>query len=223
MSIIWSLVAVAQVDPVSVNVMVTPPYTSSISDYMTIPNKIVITLTHTSPNYPDIELYLKVDINGENGVSAISEEDYKPSFPITLSQGSSYLVNIDNISEAFNLKHIIIEGTTLNDLVNGAGLPEGSYQICVRAYDFNTGLPLSGDNPMGCSASFQVSNLESPFFIAPISGLTPEYKGFQLVNVNWSIPPGAPVGTTYHFEMVEIPENVQMDPNEAFLTSKFPV
>ena len=218
-----SMACFAQPSPISVNVMVAPPYTSSISDYMNTPNKIMITLTHMAIDKPEIDLYLKVSIIGDNGVSAISEPDFKPPYPITLQPGTSHTVNIDNISEAFNLKHIVIQGTTINELVSGAGLPEGLYQICVRAFDFKTGEPLSGEEPLGCSSMFPVTNLEPPFFINPICGAPQKSGFFQSVNVSWSIPAGTPVGTTYHFEMVEIPENVQIDPNEAFLTSKYPV
>lgn len=222
-AVLLAVAGFAQPSPVMVNVMVAPPYTSSISDYMNIPNKIVITLTHAALGYPEIDLYLKVSIIGDNGVSAISEPDFKPAYPINLQPGTSHTVNIDNISEAFNLKHIVIQGTTINELVSGAGLPEGLYQICVRAFNFKTGEPLSGEEPMGCSSMFPVTNLEPPFFINPICGAPQKSGFFQSVNVSWSIPAGTPVGTTYHFEMVEIPENVQIDPNEAFLTSKYPV
>ncbi|HPB04743.1 MAG TPA: hypothetical protein PKX60_00780, partial [Prolixibacteraceae bacterium] len=40
--ILWSIFTLAQMNPVSVSIMVAPPYTSSISDYMTIPNKITV-------------------------------------------------------------------------------------------------------------------------------------------------------------------------------------
>src|SRR5574344_1439411 len=163
-----SMAGFAQPSPISVNVMVAPPYTSSISDYMNTPNKIMITLTHMAIDKPEIDLYLKVSIIGDNGVSAISEPDFKPPYPINLQPGTSHTVNIDNISEAFNLKHIVIQGTTINELVSGAGLPEGLYQICVRAYDYKTGEPLSGDEPMGCSSMFPVTNLEPPIFNSPV-------------------------------------------------------
>lgn len=222
-AVLLAVAGFAQPSPVMVNVMVAPPYTSSISDYINIPNKIVITLTHAALGYPEIDLYLKVSIIGDNGVSAISEPDFKPAYPINLQPGTSHTVNIDNISEAFNLKHIVIQGTTINELVSGAGLPEGLYQICVRAYDYKTGEPLSGDEPMGCSSMFPVTNLEPPTFNTPICGEPEVSKGAQVVDVSWIRPAGAPVGTTYRFEMVEIPENVDIDPNEAFLTAKYPV
>jgi len=215
--------AFAQVSPVAVNVMVMPPYTSSISDYMTIPNKIMITLTHSALDYPDIDLYLKVSINGDNGVRAFSEENFKQSMPITLQRNTSIVMNVEDISEAFNLQHIIIEGTTLNELVNGAGLPEGNYQICVRAFDFNTGEPLSGEDPIGCSNLFSITNLEPPMFTSPICGEPQISLGNQLVSVSWTKPALSPALTTYHFEIVEIPENATIDPNEAFLMSQYPV
>jgi TANFOR domain-containing protein len=213
----------AQRSPVSVNIMVTPPYTSSISDYMTIPNKIVVTLMHTAPDYPDLELYLHVSIMGDNGISAISDKSYRPPMPITLARGSSYKVSMDNINEAFNLRYINIEGTTLANLVHGAGLPEGNYQFCIQAFDFNTREPLSPDAPIGCSNLFNITNLEPPMIITPICGEPQLSAGSQAVLASWLQPPGAPLGTSYLFEMVEIAPNVNINPNEAFQIAKFPV
>ncbi|MBP7506706.1 MAG: hypothetical protein KA807_02695 [Prolixibacteraceae bacterium] len=217
------LFSMSQPYPVTVNVTVTPPYTSSISDYMNIPNKIIITLSNTTIGADDIDLYLKVAIRGDNGVSAVSEPDYKPVNPIMLKSGSTYIVNVDNISDAFNLKHIVIEGITLSELITGAGLPEGAYQICVTAYDFNTGQPLSLEEPMGCSTFFMVTNFEPPVFNNIYCGDIYTSLGPQSVVVSWLQPSIAIQNPSYHFELVEIPENVEIDPNEAFLTAKYPV
>ncbi len=217
------LLSMSQSYPVTVNVTVTPPYTSSISDYMNIPNKIMITLTHTAIDYPEIDLYLKISIRGDNGVSAVSEPDYKPVNPITLQPGSTRIVNTDNISEAFNLRHIVIEGITLAELVTGAGLPEGYYQLCVTAYDFNTEQALSLEEPMGCSTFFMVTNLDPPIFNNTYCGETYTGLGPQAVMVSWLQPSAVTPNAKYLFEIVEIPENVDLDPNEAFLTAKYPV
>ncbi len=217
------LFSMSQPYPVTVNVTVTPPYTSSISDYMNIPNKIMITLTHTAIDYPEIDLYLKISIRGDNGVSAVSDPNYKPVNPFNLQPGSTRIVNTDNISDAFNLKHIVIEGITIADLVTGAGLPEGAYQICVTAYDFNTGQALSLEEPMGCSTFFMVTNLDPPVFNNFYCGDTYTSLGPQAVGVSWLQPSAVIPNATYHFEIVEIPENVEIDPNEAFLTAKYPV
>ena len=214
---------VAQANLVSVNIAVMPPYTSSLYDYINTPNKIVITLTHTDLSYPEIQLYLRASIISEKGIRVTTEQGYKPSEPIVLSPGKMYRLTNENISEAFSLKHTIIEGTDLSELLSGAGLPEDYYQICVQAFDYNTDQPLSGDQPIGCSNLFNVTNLEPPHIGFPLCGDEIVQTALQLVTINWTTPSGALPGTKYNFEMVEIPENSTIDPMEAFESTTYPL
>jgi TANFOR domain-containing protein len=213
----------AQIPVVSVNVTVMPPYTSSLYDYINTPNKIMVTLMHTQLDYPDLEIYLKASITSENGIKITTEEGYKPAEPIFLGRGKSYILNNQNIGEAFNLDHTIIEGTTLSELLNGAGLPEDYYQICIQVFDFNTDQLLSGNEPIGCSNQFNISNLEPPIITNPFTCGEPVIpSATQMVQISWTIPSGSMPGTVYNFEMVEIPDYSTINPNEAFETSAFP-
>ena len=211
-----------QINPINVSIAVMPPYTSSLYDYINVPNKIVITLTHMMPDYPEVELYLKAAIISENGIRVSTEEGYKQSEPIVLSPGRMYKLNTENISDAFNIRHIVIEGTNLNELLNGSGLPEDYYQICVQAFDYYTDQPLSNGQPIGCSNLFNVTNLEPPIIMAPLCGEPILPSAMQTVQISWITPAGAMPGTNYHFEMVEIPEYSFLTPNEAFEASAYP-
>ncbi len=221
-TIATAIVTMAQINPVMINVTVMPPFTSSVSDYLNNPNKISIRLTHVGIDLPDFELYLKMSIVGDNGISAMTEDGYKPLSPIALQKGTVHLLNMNNIGEAFSIQHIVIQGITLQELISGAGFPEGNYQICLSAYDFNTDRPLSGEEPV-CSSLFPVTNLEPPIITSPVCGDPQISYGNQLINISWTKPALSPARTTYHFEMVEIPENINIDPNEAFLIAKSPV
>jgi hypothetical protein len=212
----------AQASPINVNISVMPPYTSSLYDYINTPNKIVITLSHVMPTGTALELYLKASIISENGIKVTTQEGFKPSEPIVLEPGKIYKLNTQNISDAFNINYIIIEGADLNDLLNGSGLPEDYYQICVQAFDYYTDQPLSADQPIGCSNIFNVTNLEPPMVITPLCGDTIVSSAIQTVQLSWNTPAGSLPGTDYHFEMVEIPEHSFLDPKEAFDVSAYP-
>jgi TANFOR domain-containing protein len=220
---VWfSNAANAQPTPVKANVVVMPPYTPSLYDYINTPNKVVITLTHSLLDYPDIELYLKGTIRSEGGILVTTEPGYKPSVPITLERGKTIKLNNDNIQDAFNIRHTVIEGTNLVELLNGAGLPEDYYQICVQAFDFYTDQPLSGEQPIGCSNIFNITSLDVPQFIVPQCGDPIAQSVIQQININWTIPPGTIPGSRYLFEMVEIPDHSTLNPKEAFETSAYP-
>ena len=212
----------AQSTPVTVSVTVMPLYTSSFYDYINTPNKIFVTLMHTQRNAPDLEVYLKVSISGENGINIYSEPGYKPEEPILLEQGKTFILNNENIFRAFNIDHMVIEGTTVAELLNGAGLPEDFYQICIQVFDYYTDEPLSLESPMGCSNVFGISNLEPPMITNPVCGEEVLPNPLQIVQINWTIPAGSVPGTQYKFELVEIPEYSTLNPNEAFETSGYP-
>ena len=225
--VIWSfflqpITTIAQSLPVSVNIAVIPPYTSSWYDYVNTPNKIMVTFTHTQLDYPDIELYVKASLVGENGIKISTEQGFKPSNPIFLGKGKTFILTTDNISDALDLKHIVMEGIEENELINGGGLPEDYYQLCFQVFDFNTDQPLSYNEPLGCSNLFHITNLEPPIITSPVCGEMVNQSAIQLVQVVWTIPAGAVFGTEYHFEMVEIPNNSTINPNEAFETAAFP-
>src|SRR5690606_26107476 len=76
-------------------------------------------------------------------------------------------------------------GITKADIINDQQLPDGMYSICVRAYDFNTGLPLSQMSPSGCTAPFMVLAVDPPMITYPINNSVIAAFEPQLLNINW--------------------------------------
>src|SRR5690606_24664374 len=74
-------------------------------------------------------------------------------------QNQEYL-DANNIS--YNASQSII-----NQILQSGILPEGNYQICIRALDFNNNQPLSPDAPMGC-VFFPVIYVQPPFLTYPM-------------------------------------------------------
>lgn len=216
---LWSnfILVVAQTYPVQINLSVMPPYTSNLNDYINNPNKIVASITHAYFDYPDVELYLKGSITSEGGVVVKTKESYKPGSPIHLSRGSVFPLTLDIISELFDINQLDVVGIDLKDILSGAGLPEDNYQICLRAFDYQTNQPLSEDEPLGCSNYFSITNLEAPFISYPFCGDTVSLHPFQNFMVSWTTPAGA-MGARYTFQMVEIPKGAEINPNDAFLS-----
>ena len=99
-----------------------------------------------------------------------------------------------------------LNGTNETDLRTGL-LPEGEYQICLQAFDYNTDQPLSMENPSaGCSNVFNVTFPPPPIITAPlcdsdVPAMTPQTLVFM-----WNLPLGQPPGASlvYHFELVHL-------------------
>jgi len=208
-------------NPISVQVMVVPPYSSAINEYIDNPDKVLINIMHTGIGYGTLEIYLKGTITSDGGISATTEPGYKPPSPLTIQEGSMYGLSGNNISEVFSIDHIIIEGIELSQVIE-TGLPEDNYQICIQAYDYYTDKPLSEETPLGCSNIFYIRNPEPPQILMPMCGDTIRSNGLSNIIVSWTTPPGAPINTQYTLLVAEVPEGMPVIPDDIVATQLFP-
>ena len=203
------------VDISILNVILIPPYSNRISDFLTNPSKVVITV-HNSSTYPSFKVKLLASLKGDNGILISTNPASLNLLPeITLTSGQPTVVlNATSLSNLFNLEGVTFKGITYNDLVNGNGLPEGSYELCITpvaavadpATQQQAGQPLSVER---CSNLFAVNNIEPPVIINPVSGTDMPVRIPQNIMFNWSIPAGVKPGIQYDFKMVEIQDTTE--------------
>ena len=74
--------------------------------------------------------------------------------PFILTRGEIKILNASDISQLFDYDELLFSGISKNDVIRSNGLPEGNYQVCVQAYDYNTDKLLSSQEPLGCSNIF---------------------------------------------------------------------
>ncbi len=211
----------AQNYPIQITVVVTPPYSTKISDYTSQPGKIMANIRNTAAFGRAAQVYLTGEISSESGVSVRTASGYKPAQPILLAPGASLIVNINNIQEVFSGANVEYEGITASEIIQGNGLPEDIYTICLRAWDFKTDEPLSGENPIGCCAPFNVSNLEVPMITQPLCDENITATTPQNIIFSWTRPAGAPLNTRYKLLMVEVQPS-DHNPEDAINTARFP-
>ncbi len=209
------------------NVLLIPPYSNRISDFLTNPSKVVVTVRNNS-TLQQIKIKLLATLKGDNGIQiSTNPANLNLVQEITLQSGQPTVVlNATSIQNLFNLEGVILKGISLNDLVNGNGLPEGSYELCITpvtaeadpATQQPAGKPLSDER---CSNLFAVNNVEPPIIINPISGDDISIKVPQNILFNWSIPAGVKGGIRYDFKMVEIQDS-NRNVNDAVLSATDP-
>ncbi|MEI7661804.1 MAG: hypothetical protein WCK34_06395 [Bacteroidota bacterium] len=149
-------------------------------------------------------VYVHGVITGDGGIRVYTDPAYKMQQPLILSPGSPFQVNLNTIGQIFDANHLVFEGITKNQILYGNGIPEGDYTICLRAYDYQTGQPLSGDDPQGCSATFSITDIEPPVILNPVCDNTIEPKEPQSLLINWTRPPNCPVNTSFNVKMIEV-------------------
>lgn len=203
--------AVAGRSQVQVKVILQPPYSPYFNDYLTYENKAVIMVTNT-PSAPVSEIYFTGTITGlDNGVKLQTNPGYKPSAPILLNPTVTML-NGQDIAQYFSWDNVTVSGVDLEDVVQNNGLPEGTYEVCLTAWEFSTNRKLSIDG-QGC-ASILIQQVEPPVPFFPACGSPVFSNPAQSVLFSWSPAPGAPAGTGYTITMVEMTP-ATMNPNDA--------
>ena len=209
------------------NVLLIAPFSNRISDFLTNPSKVVITV-HNNSTFPSVKVKLLASLKGDNGIQISSNPANLNLVPeITLLSGQPTIVlNASSLSNLFNLEGVTFKGISYSELVNGKGLPEGSYELCITpvtaaadpATQQQAGQPLSAER---CSNLFAVNNIEPPVIINPLSGSDMPVRVPQNILFNWSIPAGVKPGIQYDFKMVEIQDTLR-DPNDAMQSATEP-
>ncbi len=146
---------------IDVEVTLIPPYSNQLDNYFREPDKTIITLTNISNNTQNVNL--KFDLfRGGNPFASLKKE-YKISQPIILAPQEVKILTGGALDDAFsafsldNMDHTLTPDEQYNVNVYKI-LPEGYYDLCVKAYDYVTDKLLSpSGGGRGC-ASFTVQD-----------------------------------------------------------------
>lgn len=205
-------------DAVRLTTQVIPPYSTYLEDYIN-QNKLMVVLQNRSGT-PQ-ELRLIGTIKGNNGVTITIPPSFVPSRPIVLSPRQVLQLVGNDLREYFGEDVLQYAGISRDDVARGNGLPEGNYQICLQALDYNTGEPRSPGSPLGC-AMFDLRQYEPPIIIQPACNTTVNATQPQNILFTWSIPGGVrPDLVEYVLKIVEMyPQSV--DPNQAVQAANIP-
>ncbi|WP_375446804.1 carboxypeptidase-like regulatory domain-containing protein [uncultured Fibrella sp.] len=196
---------------VQINISVLPPYSAYIQDYAGAGKQVQIFVRNATANRLNVRL--QGSVTGDNGVQIQTVSNYRPPVPLTLEPFQNRLLTYADLSGLFDLSQLDVQGLDRANLYKGLPLPEGSYQLCIRAFDNATSRPLSPENPLGCSPPFPIKAVEPPILIAPfcdsdVQPLTP-----QNIVFTWTPPIGvSPAMVDYTLRIVELPLATS-DPN----------
>lgn len=202
-----------QAGDVNVMLTVSPPYTPYISDYFSLQNKTIVTITNTQR----VEYKLKIvgKIEGDNGVSISTSASYRPPNPIVVPAFGSVTIYGSQLERYFDINTVTLAGIRKQELIAGGGLPEGNYTLCIQAYDYDIpDLPRSDEAPMGCSAPFTIQQIEPPFTITPQCGESVRVLNPQNIVFTWTTPSKVSINTKYLLKIAELPNSTR-NPGDA--------
>jgi hypothetical protein len=188
---------------VTVNRLFNGRYPTKLYQFQQYPNVITITLTNTTTTTQRI--YINGTMTGDNGVQIRTKPNYTPG-AIDLAPLQQKRLNASEAAQLFDQSAIeVVQGgqDVKNNIIRDQALPEGMYQICVRAFDYATRQPVSPEEPLGCSNTFTIAMLEAPVILSPMDRDSVKAFAPQNMIFRWSVPPGAPPSTQYTLKIVE--------------------
>lgn len=190
---------------VQVNRLPDGHYPTKIYQFTNTPGLVTLTLTNLTNTARRV--YLTGSLTGDNGVLVATAKNYQPPTDIELAPLTTKTLNAVEASYLFDANNLVyLSGnTSIKSSVFGEqGLPEGAYQLCIRAIDRVTRQPLSAEEPIGCSNIFQVTTLEPPVILNPYDEQALFFTPVQSMPIRWTTPPGAPPSTQYLLRIVEV-------------------
>jgi TANFOR domain-containing protein len=188
---------------IRVSTQVLPPYSQYITDYQSRPGQILITLTNLGRSNQQVQLV--GSIVGDNGVAIRTKAGYRSARPVLVPGGSTIRVSQADIMGLFDNSALNYAGTSANEILRKNTLPEGMYQICVQALNYQSLQTLSEGEPQGCSAPFPLQSLEPPIWIRPANDeiITAPTAVPQNLVFGWTTPASAPPATRYRLRIFE--------------------
>jgi hypothetical protein len=140
-----SIQLIAQ-NSIEIITLIQKPYSPYLSDYIDGKNTSVLiknldTISH--------RIMLFVTIEGDNGIRISSRKGTKPFSALELAPGETKQLMGFNLVNYIAWKDLEVIGVNREQVIRTNALPEGSYQICFQALDFETEEPLSPSAPQG--------------------------------------------------------------------------
>lgn len=199
---------------VNVTVAIPPPYPIHAIDYLEYRTQTVITLTNLTGTPQQVKLI--ASISGAQGQKARIKPSYVPTAPISLAPRETKVLTGNQLKALHaNLGPNDVENTGFDavQVIRSGSLPEGAYQFCIRAHDYQTAAPLSPESA-GC-VLLQLTHYDPPIIIQPQNNSTVDATQPQFLNFTWT-PAGLPGKTRYELRIVDMTATGLFNPNDAF-------
>lgn len=156
--------------PLELRVNVARPYPLRLSDYSDFESRIFIDVTNNTSSTFKIILSGSLT-NDERGIKIETDPNNLPTNCIIIEPGVNQLSGMD-LEELFDPNHLRVSGVSLDQIRGDQALPEGTYTLCLRAFDCEIPGKALSDQPellMGCT-DFEVTFANPPDIVFPECG-----------------------------------------------------
>jgi len=205
---------------VKANVSVLPPFSNNLNEYTDKFNRVIVSLQNVNPTGGDVSVWLRATISDGNNIIISTDPAKKPLQAITFNNDVIRVLTFSELKDILGVNNLIYSGISKASVLNN-GLPEGTYTLCIEAYNFQNDALISATEPMGCSNMFPLLSLEPPTIQQPFCEETLKDITPQQLFFTWMASPGTPATTKYAIRMTEVlPEG--RSPYEAMNSATYP-
>jgi hypothetical protein len=196
-------------NPLLVEIVVLPPYSTSAIDYFTSPVQTAITIINPTLNSYSVYFAGSItNLTTEQGAT-IRNDVVPPVPPLVIEPGVRILTGSD-LAPYVSASSLQYNGLSQQEAING-NLPEGEYQICLQLYGYSDLQLRSQPEPAGCSNVFTIQFIQPPILIAPACSSEVNYLPVQNIVFSWVPPPLALLQNSllsYDFKLIEVPQGM---------------
>ena len=188
---------------ISINVLLEQPYPLELSAYTDLGDRLIVNITNTSAGSHNIRFEL--NISGPNGLELPAHSDL--SNPFNIESGQTVEMNGDELWEYINFSEEDVEfgDYSREDIMTSGMLPEGEYNLCLSAFDLESGERLSNGEPDDCF-TFNLNYAERPIIILPENESDIPANEIDRLTVSWTDPAFAMFGS----EDIDIQYTIQL-------------
>jgi hypothetical protein len=204
---------------VIVNLVLQPPYSSSLIEYSNLENRAIITLTNTTANIKEVRLIGSIT-NESQGLFIRTAEDYQPSLPIILQPNSTKILRANphgiNFLDQGNIRTNATDAQQ-QEIIRTGLLPEGYYRVCLDVYEYSNQVLLSPQGS-GCFG-FDISQADPPIITYPLNA-----EVLPVMNRNpvftWTPPLGSLAGAQIKYDQIVVKLMPGQNPNDAIAAAR---
>ncbi|MDD3687967.1 MAG: hypothetical protein PHE56_14555, partial [Bacteroidales bacterium] len=195
-------------NPVTVNLVLTPPHSAILSEYTSIgSNKLIANIRLNDLSEPLWNVRLKISIESSQ-VRISTKINYKPPTPIELLPGTVIQISGEDLAPYLSYANIDVQGITMYELQQNGIIPEGFYTFTIEVYDYNSNRLLS--NTANFNALVQLNGV--PLVQNPSVGRVIIHTSPLNIPLQWQLSSpsiyGDPSSIEYQLSLYKI-----LDPN----------
>lgn len=196
---------------IQLSVIAPPPHPSLLSEFEDVSGNYRVVITNTNPVASHI-IYVTGKLTADNGIEAMLNDAYNGYEAIEIPAGSTTTYLFEELGGFLgnaSLEDLDYSGgPAVEYLIQSQRLPDGVYQICLEARNFETQELVSLPMNVACSNPIIIQSINPPVITSPIDESIINQVNPTLINIFWT-PVVAPAASiVYDFRLAEWNENI---------------